>query len=155
MQVVPHLFKIIFVLFTVFLWGLISDFTCLVILICIYKNYQLYFSTLQLSVWKLCFWKMWWQKAMTAQDFSHLALPTGFVCVLEGLPFIQETDVVWYSLRACWILPCLLRLWIMLANNAIFFMVLLELHVPTRKRKHWNAVGCQKSQLCACSCMWS
>lgn len=35
-QVVPHLFKIIFVLFAVFLWGLISSFICLVILIYIF-----------------------------------------------------------------------------------------------------------------------
>lgn len=120
----------------------------------IYKNYQLYFSPLQISVWKLCFWKMRWQKAMTAQDFSHLALPTGFVSALEELPFIQETDVVWYSRRACWILPCLLRLWIMLANNAIFFHGTFESCVfPLGK--HWNAVGCQKSQLCPCSCVWA
>lgn len=33
MQVVPHLFKIILVLCTVFLWGLISDFTFLIIFI--------------------------------------------------------------------------------------------------------------------------
>lgn len=157
MQVVPRLFKIIVVVCTVFLWGLISDFTFLIIFIYIFiQTTSLISACCNSLCGSFAFWKMWWQKATTAQDFSRLALPAGFVPGLEGLPLIARDlcGLIWF--------PGLLNFTLFtevvdnVGKQCLFFFFswwFWELHVSTRNRTlKCNRVS-KKPTLCLFLCV--
>lgn len=90
MQVVPHLFKIMVVLCTVFSLGSYCQFYIahnLCIYICIYKNCRLYNRMLQFEV---LFLKDEMEKVNGSVRFFYFALPAGFVPLLEELPLIAR-----------------------------------------------------------------